>query len=321
MSRNADTQAEVAQLRRLLHRMADLAEHASQTGSFKGGAQGSVRRYNAVVERLEDLEAVPEDVFQKLDEDDANFDELGAEARLLEEYLEDEEQRTADPAAGPKKMDMQMIVGLAPFMDKQELAALLRAAMSQQKTMNPGLLVGLAPFIDRQDLGRIVRERMPEWFGSSAGTEEASTTAEEGAGKEGGDKEWLSGWLEKQPWEESREAARAERETARAERDVARAERDAARAEREGRSAPEPPPPPGPPAPPPPTGNAPGAAQIEARVAEISARIQSIAAQLAWPELTDQERKELADEVARLGREQADLAADRARNRGPAAAS
>src|SRR5580700_3129003 len=79
---------EVSRLRHLLLKMAELAEHVEQTGSFESGLNNSLIRYNTIVQRLEQLGACANGLFPAL-ASDASAGTLGAEATLLAEYLED----------------------------------------------------------------------------------------------------------------------------------------------------------------------------------------------------------------------------------------
>ena len=123
MSEN-DQQKEIRRLSNLVSKIAELAEHVEQTGSFESGAQNSVKRYNAVVERLEAIEAVPAGMFPRLDED-AKFGQLGAEATLLGSYLQDMVEEEGSPAPG-KGPDIHNLVALAPFLGSKELGQLVR---------------------------------------------------------------------------------------------------------------------------------------------------------------------------------------------------
>src|SRR5260221_1909134 len=81
---------DLRRIRRLLRETTRLAEHASMTGSLQGGQRIAIRQYNAIRNHLEETGAIPEDLFQELDEDEASFDELGVVAGMLDGYLEDD---------------------------------------------------------------------------------------------------------------------------------------------------------------------------------------------------------------------------------------
>src|SRR5580704_15078180 len=83
-----DVSKEVTRLRHLLLKMAELAEHVEQTGSFESGLNNSIIRYNTIVQRLEQVGACANGLFPAL-ASDASAGTLGAEATLLAEYLED----------------------------------------------------------------------------------------------------------------------------------------------------------------------------------------------------------------------------------------
>ncbi len=56
-------------------------------------------------------------------------------------------------------------------------------------------------------------------------------------------------------------------------------------------------------------------ADVESRLSEVGSRLQATAEQLRGHDLTDEQRAELADQLSRLGQEQARLARQRARMR------
>ena len=171
-----DQKKEIRRLRSLLLKMMELAEHVEQTGSFEGGVRNSVKRYNAIVERLEELEAIPEEIFHTLDEK-ANSGELGAEAMLLADFLNDMiEDEPAPAASGNKKMpDIGPLVALAPFLGGGELAKLIREHFDLPKggekqaaseggagQMNMRTIIGLAPHMKSEDLGQLVRSYLAQ---------------------------------------------------------------------------------------------------------------------------------------------------------------
>ena len=86
MGRQESNQPEIRRIRRLLRETVKLAEHASLTGSLDKGSRIAIRQYNHIREHLQEIGAIPEDLFQGLDEDDATFDELGIVCGMLEGY-------------------------------------------------------------------------------------------------------------------------------------------------------------------------------------------------------------------------------------------
>jgi hypothetical protein len=155
--------------------MSEVAEHAEQTGSFESSVRNYVKRYNAIVERLEDIDAVPEDLFPRLDEDEADFGQLGAESKLLADYIDDVMEEPSEPSGnkgdkgkGDKgKPDLGILVALAPFLGTSELSKLVRQhfdkeAQAEEKKatqQEPDLntIIGLAPHVDKATLGKMVR--------------------------------------------------------------------------------------------------------------------------------------------------------------------
>ena len=76
---------------------------------------------------------------------------------------------------------------------------------------------------------------------------------------------------------------------------------------------PNPPPPPHAPHPPhAPEGGTTHLSELESRLAEVGAKLQTVAEQLRRGDLTDSQRAELADQLSRLGQEQARLAREHA---------
>ncbi|HLJ55552.1 MAG TPA: hypothetical protein VKT77_10985 [Chthonomonadaceae bacterium] len=98
MGRNSD-EMDLRKIRRLLRETTRLAERASMTGSLQGGGRIAIRQYNAIRNHLQDTGVIPEDLFQELDEDEATFDELGVVTGMLESYLEEDQEPSADAEA------------------------------------------------------------------------------------------------------------------------------------------------------------------------------------------------------------------------------
>lgn len=153
------------QMRVLLERIADLAEHAHHTGAFEEGADLSVQRYNRIVKNLEESEVLPSEMFQALPEN-ASFSRLGAECRLLVGYLEEyEDEDEGEDSPEPPKVkgkwkggtiDGGIIAAIAPFLGQQDLAHL---AISGE--MDAGVIAAIAPFMGQDELGRLVRHHFP----------------------------------------------------------------------------------------------------------------------------------------------------------------
>lgn len=77
---------EMWRLHRLLREIAQLAQHASLTGSLEKGAPSAIRRYNFILQRLEQTGSMAGHLFEPLPES-ASFDELGVDATLLAGYI------------------------------------------------------------------------------------------------------------------------------------------------------------------------------------------------------------------------------------------
>lgn len=72
------------------------------------------------------------------------------------------ERRVAEPEAGigGRLQDPGVLVAMAPFLDSEDLAAMVTAHMEAGGEFDEGLLVALAPFLGSQTLGRLVKARM-----------------------------------------------------------------------------------------------------------------------------------------------------------------
>jgi hypothetical protein len=72
------------------------------------------------------------------------------------------ERRAAEPEAGigGRLQDPGVLVAMAPFLDSEDLAAMVTAHMEAGGEFDEGLLVALAPFLGSQTLGRLVKARM-----------------------------------------------------------------------------------------------------------------------------------------------------------------
>ena len=166
---------EIRRIRTLLEKMAEMAEHVEETGNFESGTRNNVKRYNNIVEHLEDKDILPEDVFPELDED-SDSGQLGTEAKLLADYLADlAEEEDAERGAGSfkkpegKRADLGMMVALAPFLERNELTNIVlkhftgqTASVEEEAPTAPGsmdmqTLIGLAPHVDKATLGQMAR--------------------------------------------------------------------------------------------------------------------------------------------------------------------
>ena len=196
MGRTEPVQPEIRRIRRLLRETVRLAEHASLTGSLDKGGKIAIRQYNHIREHLQDIGAIPDSLFQELDEDEATFDELGIVCGMLEGYLvEDEETPEAGGKSSPKVQ-----VGM----------------------------VGMKELEDLKEIGKVIRDSLPEFLraqihgGPSEGIRIEIERAMEAAQE-----------AREQAREAGREARDAEREAEReARREARRTERDADREER-----------------------------------------------------------------------------------------
>lgn len=96
MGEHTDSRPELRRAGRLLR------EIERRSGDAAGSAvQHSVTQYNRVLQRLEELDAIPAGLFLPLAEDAAPG-ELGAAAAYLAAYLEDEAESGSSPGAVPE---------------------------------------------------------------------------------------------------------------------------------------------------------------------------------------------------------------------------
>jgi len=85
-NQNRPQDDQIKGVRRMLARIAELAEQASLTGSFEKGAGISLQQYNAAVKLLEQTGAIPAGFFFTLLEG-VSFDEIGVASAQLASYL------------------------------------------------------------------------------------------------------------------------------------------------------------------------------------------------------------------------------------------
>lgn len=145
MNERAITETE--RLRSLLNEIAELCEGASLSGSFEGGASRVAERYNAVLNRLLSIEALPADLFSPLPST-AGFAEVGVEARMLAGYFRSDERGDRGQS---------LIVRLAPFVDSRDLAKLIREGRESGMEVDPETLAHIAPFLGKEELGDLLR--------------------------------------------------------------------------------------------------------------------------------------------------------------------
>jgi len=208
MGRQESNQPEIRRLRRLLRETVRLAEHASLTGSLEKGGRIAIRQYNHIREHLQNTGAIPDGLFQELDEDDSSFDELGIVCGMLEGYLAEDEEILNEGGKNSAKIQVGM--------------------------------VGVKDLEDLKEIGKVIREGLPDFLrkysqggvGDSIRVEiERSMEAAEAARE-------LAREAERTAREAEREAREVEREARRAVKDAEREARHAAReAEREARDS------------------------------------------------------------------------------------
>ncbi|MBS1723310.1 MAG: hypothetical protein JSS66_10195 [Armatimonadetes bacterium] len=149
-------------IHRLVKEIADMAEHASLTGSLETGKSALIKRYNSVVETLEDEDELPHGLFKKLS-DSAEFGEIGVEARLLYAYLRDGNGNGGSSKHG----DMGVVLRLAPFVSSEDLTGMVKAYMAEGCKLDDKLLTALAPFLEKGMLSELVRSMLGKSAGAS----------------------------------------------------------------------------------------------------------------------------------------------------------
>ena len=163
---NEERRDEIRRLRRMLTELGELAEHASLTGALERGAPAAIRRYNTVLQRLQELGAVPSS-FGRLG-DDVSFDEIKVESALVASYLKDDERGPLGGGPRGTNSSLHLVAGLAPFVDKHELLELLRAHEHEGESLDPDVVLSLAPFLPREEVARLVRHHLSELLGPPA---------------------------------------------------------------------------------------------------------------------------------------------------------
>jgi len=147
----------------MLNDMASMCEESSLTGSLASGAARTASRYNAVLTRLVDLDAVSAALFPHLDEK-ADFGEIGVDARMLASFLKDQYGkkggRSRDEDGGGEMSMKSIVLRLAPFVSSEDLGELVREQMRKGSDFDMETLPGLAPFLKQDLLGQLIRENL-----------------------------------------------------------------------------------------------------------------------------------------------------------------
>ena len=88
-------QQELKGLFHMLEHTAKIAEDAALTGAFSGGETRCISQFNNVLKRLNDINAVPDKLFDAL-QADASFSQIGIACHQLAAYLNEEMDTTSD---------------------------------------------------------------------------------------------------------------------------------------------------------------------------------------------------------------------------------
>lgn len=160
-----EPRAELRRLRGMLEELGGLAEHASLTGSLEHGAPAAVRRYNAILQRLLELDATPGG-FSPLG-GEASFDELSVECKLLARSLKEDDPGSysgwrggVTGGRGGHERNLALVAGLAPHVEQRELLELLRLHEQAGEPVDPAVIVALAPFLPKEEVTRLVRQHL-----------------------------------------------------------------------------------------------------------------------------------------------------------------
>ncbi|MCY4567840.1 MAG: hypothetical protein OXD49_05970 [Candidatus Poribacteria bacterium] len=82
-------QKEVRQILRLLEMTARIIETSAITDQFSGGEERSARQFNNALELLTDLGAVPEGLFERLEDHDASFGDICFACHQVAAYVKE----------------------------------------------------------------------------------------------------------------------------------------------------------------------------------------------------------------------------------------
>lgn len=141
-------------LRNMLREIAELAEHASLTGSLEGGEASATRRYNSCLRQLRTAGIVPDGLFEELDEATTTYGRLGVDARLLASTIDAPDERRGRRHRGGD--DSNVLMRLAPFVSQEDLAKLVRRQLDNDGAIDLNSLTHLAPFLDQATLGMLL---------------------------------------------------------------------------------------------------------------------------------------------------------------------
>lgn len=146
---------DIQSCKRLLNEISEMCEHASLTGSLSGGSRRTAQRYNSILARLTEFAVVPTGLFSALPEE-ADYGEIGVESRMLASYFPSnkDKHRHRDDA------DRNIVVRLAPFVGKEELALLIHDQAQKGMGLDMNTLSSIAPFLGQDALGKLLRDHL-----------------------------------------------------------------------------------------------------------------------------------------------------------------
>lgn len=82
-------QKEIRQILRLLEMTARIIESSAITDQFSGSEERCARQFNNALELLSDLDAVPEDLFEPLEDDNASFGDICFACHQVAAYVKE----------------------------------------------------------------------------------------------------------------------------------------------------------------------------------------------------------------------------------------
>jgi hypothetical protein len=149
----------------MLREIGDLAEHASLTGALRGGEGQAAKRFNGCLQTLVTRGVIDEGMFSPIPPEEAEYGQIGVDARLLASYLDGITEPESDGHGrhgkhgkhGHHGEDQHAIVRLAPFLNGDDLSKLIKDQLSVGRSFDMHTLTMLAPFLDQTVLGDLVK--------------------------------------------------------------------------------------------------------------------------------------------------------------------
>ena len=143
MSTEQEKSKEIRRIFHLVESTATLAKEATLTGMLKGGEKRCIKQFNNALNRLIEIDIVPEGLFDPLEEE-AEFSEVGVACYHLAGFLKSD---LDDFEISQKKMDKEKIkkIIVGNIGELKDLGEVIRQAMPK-------------------DLGEVIRQSMPDFL-------------------------------------------------------------------------------------------------------------------------------------------------------------